>query len=257
MSETAILYEKQGKISLITLNRPHTINAFNYAMTDQLNEALDRFAADNDAWVAIIQGAGPKGFSSGADLKGLKRDSVTGEEIPLAPITICEGMVTPKPILAAVHGYCIGEGLLLALACDMLFATVDSRFYIPEARVGVNAVDIPLQLARKMGYNRAFEFMMGLAPAAATWCHEAGLVNQLVEGDATAAARQWANQLIDETAPLAVRGMKEALWQATYTDAGAGREAGQSWRQKIIASADWQEGLAAFRAKRKPQFRGA
>ena len=76
------------------------------------------------------------------------------------------------------------------------------------------------------------------------------------EAEATAAARNWANQLIDETAPLAVRGIKEALWQATYVDNVAGQSAGHAWRQKIMASADWQEVVAALREKRKSEFRG-
>ena len=257
MSDQTVLYEKQGRLSLITLNRPHTINAFNYEMVAAFNEAIHRFAGDNDAWVAIINGAGPRGFSSGADLKALRKDPATGEDIPLPPLAICHEMVTPKPILAAIHGYCIGEGLLLALACDMIFATEDSRFYIPETRIGVNAVDIPLQLARKMGYNQAFQFLMGLEPAGAAWCQQAGLVNVVVEAEATAAAVNWANQLTAETAPLAVRGIKETLWQATHVDSAAGQAAGQAWRQKIMVSADWQEGLAAFREKRKPEFRGA
>ena len=255
MTDAPILYEQQGKIAIITLNRPDRINAFNDEMVVQLNEAVDRFATDESVWVAIIRGAGERGFSSGADLKSLKTDPITGQSLPLPEMKLCARMVTAKPIVAAVHGYCIGEGIYLVLACDMVFATPDSRFYIPEARVGVNAIDIPLQLAHKMTYNQAYEFLMGLEPASAAWCQRAGLVNQISD-NATEAALAWADRLLAETAPLAVRGMKETLWQAVQNGEPAGRTAGLNWRQTILTSADWQEGLAAFKAKRKPQFKG-
>ena len=256
MADAVIGYEKKGKIAIITLNRPETINAINSAIVHELNVAIEKLANDDDIWIGIINGAGPKGFSSGADLNSLEIDEATGLNKPLPPIKICHEMVTAKPIIAAVHGYCIGEGLHLVLACDMVFATADSKFFIPEARVGVNAIDIPLQLSRKIGYNYAFEFLMGLEPQSAEWCRHAGLINQIVGEDATAAALAWAEKLLDETAPLAIRGMKDVLWQTVHHNENEGIKAGLQWRETILRSNDWQEGLEAFGAKRKPDFQG-
>lgn len=252
MSENAVLYEQQGKVALITLNRPRVINAFNRAMYVGVNAALERFRDDNEAWVAIITGAGERGFCSGVDLK-----AAAGETEPLPPLTICDEMVTPKPIITAVHGHCIGEGFNLAIATDMIIAEEGSNFFVPEARVGVNAVDIPLKLARKLGYFPTFELLMGLEGKTADWCYNAGLINQVVpNGTVVEAALAWANRLLDETAPLPIRAMKETLWRAFHENQASGREAGLAWRNKIADSQDWAEGRAAFAQKRKPNYRG-
>ncbi|MCP4429191.1 MAG: enoyl-CoA hydratase, partial [Chloroflexi bacterium] len=162
-----------------------------------------------------------------------------------------------KPLIAAVHGHCIGEGVNLVLACDMVIAEESSRFWVSEARVGVNAVDIPLGLARKMGYFRAFEMLMGLEGKSAAWCRDAGLVNTVVaDGTAASHALALANRLASETAPLAIWAMKETLWRAVNEGEVSGREAGMRWREQIITSMDWAEGRAAFSDKRPPKFVG-
>ncbi|MEM7117825.1 MAG: enoyl-CoA hydratase-related protein [Chloroflexota bacterium] len=257
MTENPVLYERQGRVALITLNRPRVINAFNRAMYVGFNEAIERFGKDEDVWVAIVNGAGPRGFCSGVDIKAASAELAADVTEPLPPLTICQEMVTSKPIVAAVHGHCVGEGVNLILSCDMVFAEVSSNFFVSEARVGVNAVDIPLKLSRKMGYFTAFEMLMGLEGKSAKWCRQAGLVNQVVEdGTVTEAALHWANRLIDETAPLPIRAMKETLWRAALEDEAKGREAGMAWRQTIGQSADWNEGRAAFIEKRKPRYEG-
>ena len=165
--------------------------------------------------------------------------------------------MTPKPLIAAVHGHCIGEGVNLALACDMVIAEESSRFFISEARVGVNAVDIPLKLARKMGYFPAFEMLMGLEGKPAAWCHNVGLVNTVVtDGTGVFYAHEIANRLTSETAPLAIRAMKETLWRAVMEDEKNARDAGTRWRDRISQSKDWTEGRAAFAEKRTPKFVG-
>ena len=169
MSQETVIYRREGKISHIVLNRPGVINAFNRAMYEGLNAAIDRFSKDDEAWVAIISGNGERGFCSGVDIKSIEVDDA-GIIIPFPPIPLCDEMVTPKPILAAVHGHCIGEGANVAFSCDMIFAAENTKVYIPEARIGVNAIDIPLKLARKLGYNHAFELLMGLEPKSADWC---------------------------------------------------------------------------------------
>ena len=256
MSQETVIYRREGKISHIVLNRPGVINAFNRAMYEGLNAAIDRFSKDDEAWVAIISGNGERGFCSGVDIKSIEVDDA-GIIIPFPPIPLCDEMVTPKPILAAVHGHCIGEGANVAFSCDMIFAAENTKVYIPEARIGVNAIDIPLKLARKLGYNHAFELLMGLEPKSADWCVNAGLINQIVpNGTAVDAAVAWAETLINSTAPLAIRGMKETLHRAVFESEQAGLAAGQAWRDKVLYSADWAEGRQAFKEKRRPDYSG-
>jgi len=257
MANESILYERRDRVAIVTLNRPRVINAFNREMYALFNAAIERFRDDDDAWVCVVVGAGARGFCSGADIKALSADLAAGIEESPEPLTICREMVTPKPLIAAVHGHCIGEGVNLVLACDMIIAEESSRFFVSEARVGVNAVDIPLKLARKMGYFPAFEMLMGLEGKSAAWCHNAGLVNTMVaDGTAASHALEVAHRLTSETAPLAVRAMKETLWRAVMEGEAVAREAGRRWREQIYQSKDWAEGRAAFSEKRTPKFVG-
>ncbi len=257
MTEIPILTQKENHIVTITLNRPHRINAFNRAMYLQLNAAIEAFRDDDDAWVAIITGAGERGFSSGVDIKALAKETAAGVTEPSPDIAIGQEMVTSKPIIAAVHGHCVGEGVNLALACDMVIAEEGSNFFVSEARVGVNAVDIPLKLSQKMGYFAAFELLMGVEGKTAVWCQQHGLVNHVVpNGTAVSAAKAWATRLIDETAPLPIRAMKETLWTAVHDNPATARTTGLNWRNTIANSHDWHEGRTAFAQKRKPQFKG-
>lgn len=256
MSQETVIYRREGKISHIVLNRPSVINAFNRAMYEGLNAAIDRFSKDDEAWVAIISGNGERGFCSGVDIKSIEVDE-NGISVPFPPIELCDGMVTPKPIVAAIHGHCIGEGANVAFSCDMIFAAENSKIFVPEARIGVNAIDIPLKLARKLSYNHAFELLMGLEPKSAEWCVNAGLINHVVpDGSHVEAAIAWAEQLIQSTAPLAIRGMKEALHQAVFKNEQEALAAGQAWRDKILHSQDWVEGQQAFKEKRRPRYSG-
>ncbi len=257
MNDEAVLYERQGRVAIITLNRPQVINAFTRQMYGLFNTAVNQFRDDDEAWVCIVRGAGERGFCSGVDIKALSADLAAGVTETADPLTICREMVTPKPIIAAVHGHCVGEGVNLVLACDFVVAEGSSRFFVSEARVGVNAVDIPLKLAQKAGYFAAFEMLVGLDGKSAAWCREAGLVNMVVEdGTAVSAALSLAHRLTTETAPLAIRAMKETLWRAIMEGQADGRAAGERWRDIITQSQDWAEGQAAFAEKRPSKFRG-
>ena len=256
MEDEVVLYQTEGKICHIILNRPQVINAFNRAMYEQLNAALNRFRDDDKVWVAIISGRGERGFCAGVDIKSIEVDE-NGVSIPFPPIELCDNMVTPKPIVAAIHGHCIGEGANVAFSCDMIFAAENSKVYLPEARIGVNALDLPLKLARKVNYNHAFELLMGLEAKSAEWCINAGLVNQVTpNGKVVEAAKAWAQSLLDSTAPLAIRGMKETLHRAVFDSETAGLAVGQLWREKILHSQDWIEGQQAFKEKRRPKYDG-
>ncbi len=256
-NQAVVIYDRSDRIAHIILNRPEVINAFNRAMYEQFNAAIERFRDDDEAWVAIIYGQGERGFCAGVDLKAIEVDKVTGGTIPFPPIPLCDELVTPKPIVAAIHGHCIGEGANITLACDLIFAEESSRISVPEARVGVNAIDIPLKLAKKVPYNQAFELVMGLEAKSAEWCQQAGLVNDVVpDGTVVQAATKWAERLIDTTAPLAIRALKETLWRAVHEDEATGRKAAIAWREQISRSQDWTEGRQAFVEKRKPIYVG-
>ena len=138
-------YEKADHIVTITLNRPQVLNAFNRDMHRELNESFVRFREDKDARVAIVTGAGERAFSSGQDLKELETILVEPEPLPdlwesYFGNDLASGLDVWKPVIAAVRGYCIGEGLCLALACDLRIAGESATFSFPEVELGMPTI---------------------------------------------------------------------------------------------------------------------
>ena len=134
-----ILYEKKGHIAVVTLNRPHRMNALHPPAHQELSEAWAEYMADDDLWVAILTGAGERAFSAGSDLK--YRVSEADERDLREPSKRREHILDRcwKPIIAAVNGYAVGGGLELAMRCDILIAAEHAQFGLPEARRGLLA----------------------------------------------------------------------------------------------------------------------
>ena len=146
-------YSRDGNVATITYNRPEALNAVNRAVRQGLNEAWDTFLADEDAWVAILTGAGAS-FSAGADMKN--GAGSVGEwpgsfwEIPTIN-SFESGQEIWKPTIAAVRGHCIGYGLTAALTCDFILAADDANFCYPEVKLGVPTMVGALRLPAKVG----------------------------------------------------------------------------------------------------------
>jgi len=251
-----VLFEKVDRVAVITLNRPERLNAFDSDMYEGVNAAMEAFRDDDELWVAIIQANGDRAFSAGADMNALNENAAKGITSALGGLLIDEEMVTNKPIIAAVHGHCVGEGVNLILGCDMVFADASANFMISEAKVGTNAVDIPIKLAKKVGYAKAFAFLTPGDGKSAAWCEMAGLVEVVTpEGKVEEEALAFARRICEESGPLAVRAQKETLWRAVFEDEHVAKQKGSEMRQMIRKSEDYAEGRQAFLAKRKPQFK--
>lgn len=256
-AQERVLYKRRGHVAIITLNRPDVLNAFDRYMYDGVNLALSRFRDDDSARVAILQAAGDRAFSAGADVKAIAADMKAGIFDGYGPLLTDDGMVTAKPLIAAVHGHCIGEGVNLVLACDLVVADETTKVAVSEARIGINAVDIPLKLARKLGYAKAFAMLAPGDAKDAAWCQAAGLVEIVTPaGEAQDRAFELATDIADTCGPLAVQAQKETLWRAVFEGEAAGRTAGMAWRKVTRPSADYAEGQRAFMERRKPVFTG-
>jgi E-phenylitaconyl-CoA hydratase len=252
-----VRFEVRDKIALITLDRAERLNAFDPAMYLGMNAALERFRDDDDAWVAIIQAAGDRAFTAGADVKALNDYAARGITTGLGGLLLDSSMVTDKPIIAAVHGHCVGEGVNLVLGCDLVIADTTARFTISEVKIGVNPVDIPLKLAKRLGYAKAFAFLTPGDPMDARWAQNAGLVEIVCEaGQLPKVAMEFAQRLVNECAPLALRAQKATLWKAVFGDEEEARALGNRQRTMIRQSADYAEGRQAFLEKRTPKFTG-
>ena len=207
-------YEKADHIVTITLNRPQVLNAFNRDVHRELNESFVRFREDEDARVAIVTGAGERAFSSGQDLKEL--DTILAEAEPLPGLwtsyfgkDLPSGLEVWKPVIAAIRGYCIGEGLCLALACDLRIAGEGATFSFPEVELGLPTIVGAIRAAELLGLGHALELLLLGEKRGADWAYRTGLVNAVEpDGKVAAIARAWAERLA-RLDPTAVRATKE------------------------------------------------
>ena len=253
----ALGYIKEGKIAVITLNRPEALNSFDPEQLDQFNKALYDFNEDDNLWVAIVTAAGERAFSVGADIKTTLpriQNSAHRGEMP-AP-AICEDMQIWKPIIAAINGACLGGGFEVALACDIRIAAENATFGFPEINLGL----IPgwggtQRLPRAIPLAKAAEILTSGRPIDANEAYRIGLVNKVVPAaELMAEAKKMAETLL-KPAPLAARAAKQAMMQGLNTTLLDGLEIEYQLEKYVTKSEDFKEGRQAFIEKRKADFK--
>ena len=127
-----VTYAVESRVATITLDRAERLNAFDGATYEGINDALVAFRDDDNAWAAVIQAAGTRAFSAGADVHALNENARRGITMGLGSLLLDSDMVTDKPLIAAVQGHCVGEGVNLILGCDVVFADTTARFAVSE-----------------------------------------------------------------------------------------------------------------------------
>ncbi|MFP6623049.1 MAG: enoyl-CoA hydratase-related protein [Myxococcota bacterium] len=250
--------EKDGRILTVTLNRPERLNALHPPANSELGELFDEFADDPELWVAIITGEG-RGFCAGNDLKFQAEGKMRGVEVPTRGFGgLTARYDCDKPVIAAVNGVAMGGGFEIALACDLIIASEDAKFALPEPRVGLAALAGGIhRLPRQIGMKHAMGMMLTGRRVAAQEGHELGFVNEVVPAaELMATARHWAEQIC-ECAPLSVRASKQAAMQGmAYGTIEAAMDAPYDAIREMIKSDDFIEGPRAFAEKRKPAWKG-
>jgi E-phenylitaconyl-CoA hydratase len=251
----ALHYEKEGKIVVITLDRREALNAMDPETCVEFSNACINFRDDPDAWVAIITGAGDRAFCVGVDLKKLM--PVLADKSFQMPPEIFRGLDIWKPVIAAINGAALGGGLEIAMACDIRIAAENATFGQPEARWGVLAGWGGTQrLPRLIPRAKAAEMLFLGSIINATEAYRLGLVNKVVPpAELLPTAKQWAAQICDN-GPLGIRAMKEAMIRGTDMTLEEGLRLEGLVGNAVLASEDLREGLEAFAAKRKPEFKG-
>ena len=247
-------------VTRVTLNRPEVLNAINQRTHDELQQAFDDFAVDDEQYLCVIAGAGERAFSAGSDLKAIAEAGKPNVYPASGYAGLIERFDLDKPLIAVVDGVAVGGGFELALACDIVIATRRSRFGLPEPLVGAVALGGGMhRLARQIGLKQAMGMILTGDIVDAEAAYRMGLITQLVEHTELESAVDALCAKLLRCAPLATRASKQTVMrgldepslrqamaqQGTYP-------AFKAWYQ----SADRIEGASAFAEKRAPRWQG-
>jgi enoyl-CoA hydratase/carnithine racemase len=256
LGQGAVEVERRDGVGWVTLNRPAAINAINDSIRQQLPAALKSLDEDPGVRVIMLRGAGERGFCAGADLK----------EEPAAPEPAASGDARSqpgwiesfdrisKPVIAAIHGYCLGGGLEIALACDLRIASADAVFSLPETGLGL----IPggggtQRLPRIIGLGRCLDLLVTGDRIDAARALEWGLITRLVATrEALAADAAALAGHIAARPPLATRYAKQAARAGAELELHAGFGLERALFTKLLSGDERREAVGAFREKRAP-----
>ncbi|MFX1450266.1 MAG: enoyl-CoA hydratase/isomerase family protein [Promethearchaeota archaeon] len=261
MNFEELILEKKDHIAIITLNAPENRNALGIVISTELHKALDECDNDPEVRVVVLKGAG-KGFSSGGNLKEM-RDNLTNAEQYMDNLLKAIYTAIPKiqkiskPVIASVHGFAIGAGMNLALACDIVVATDNAIFSESFVKVGLIAAGhSTLLLPKLIGLKKAAELCLIGDSISAKEAFNLGIINKIVpEAALESETMEYAKKIADGP-PLAVQATKKMLY--SYFEHSEEEHAEQERKTQIemATTDDYREGVMSFFEKRKPVFKG-
>jgi enoyl-CoA hydratase/carnithine racemase len=259
MDQQLILEDRQDQVVVLTLNRPEVMNSFNFGMLRALKERVEAIQFDPEVRVVIITGSGSKAFCAGADLK--ERATYSEQQVREFIFTI-RNLFTfiefmNKPVIGAINGIALGGGTELALACDLRIASTGASMGLTETRLAI----IPgaggtQRLPRLVGRGKAKELIFTGRKIDAQEALEIGLINKICPPDSLLEECRKMAAMICETGPIAIQQAKYAINYGLETDLHSGLAIESNAYWITIPTEDRLEGLAAFREKRKPVYRG-
>ena len=259
MAYEFIRVERDGPITVFTLNRPDVMNAMHSPAHFEMDEAVNAFAADADQWVGIVTGAGDRAFSAGNDLKHQATGGKMGSP-PSGFAGLTSRFDLAKPLIAAVNGVAMGGGFEIALACDIILASEAAVFALPEPRVGLAALAGGLhRLPRAIGTKRAMGMILTARRVSAAEGKELGFVHEVTTaGDLMARAKALAGEIC-QLGPMSIRASKEAVYRGLDEPSLEAALKGLNKYPAVAAlytSEDFKEGPLAFSQKRPPNWQG-
>ncbi len=259
MAYENILFTLEDGIATITFNRPKALNALNGALLDELTQALDEVAENEDVRVLILTGAGEKSFVAGADITELATFGPLQAKIfaQKGQTVIGQLQALPIPVIAAVNGFALGGGSEMALACDFIYASENANFGLPEISLGI----IPgfggtQRLPRLIGANMAKEMIFTGKMVPAAEAKEIGMVNRVFSAEALMEEARKTAKAIASKGKVSLRAAKQSINRGLNTDLATGLDIECDAFALCMASEDAKEGTTAFLEKRKAEFKG-
>jgi enoyl-CoA hydratase/carnithine racemase len=255
-----LLYEREGHIGTITLNRPERLNAITGEMLRSLSSALEQANADREVRVVILTGAG-RGFCAGLDLKAVAggTSDLTDADVASFPLESHPPLVMRRldvPLICALNGPAAGYGMDLALGCDLVLASDRAQFACPVSRGAVPESGGTWLLPRLVGWHRACEIALLARPLDAAEMQRLGLVNTVFpHDDLMTGVRAWASELAGN-APLAVAATKRSMRLGLDSSFAANAHHVMGEITQLFRTRDFQEGVQAFMEKREPRYEG-
>jgi len=242
MPGDTVLYTKKEHIAFITLNRPEQGNTINQQLAQQMEEICSRVNQDDDIYVVVITGAGDKVFCGGSEVNSNVAAAVAGID---------------RPVIATINGDALGEGLELALSCDIRLASDRARFGLPQVASGTIPMSGGTQrLPRLIGKGKALELIFTAETIDAARALEIGLVSKVIpQGDLADEAETLAQNLVSK-APISLRFVKEAVNKGMDLTLEQGLRLEADLYLLLHTTSDRTEGIKAFLEKRPPKFKG-
>ena len=255
-----IIYRTDGHLAYVTINRPERRNAIDPLTSHEMKAAFEDFKADDNAWVAILTGAGEQAFSAGADLVAMSAAlSGGGDGVPMnVPFGgITRGYECHKPIIAAINGYCLAGGLEIALSCDIRIAAEHAEFGLPEpTRAIIPGAGGTQRLPRAVPMAFAMELLLTGGRFDSATALRFGLISRVVPAAELMTTAEVIAGKILENGPLAVRAIKEVVMRGLDMTLEDGLRLEAQKTGPIFSSEDAREGPRAFAEKRKPAYKG-
>jgi enoyl-CoA hydratase len=253
--QSAVRVSTQGRIAVITIDRPEARNAVNQEVAVGIEAALDLLESDDSLWVGVLT-ATPPVFCAGADLKEISAGRRFGLRTERGGFAGIVARQRTKPLIAAVEGAALAGGTEICLACDTIVASMSASFGIPEVKRSLAASGGALfRLPRKLPWNVAMEMAMTGDPISAERAYQWGLVTQLTPPGKAVEQGLALASAIAANPPVAVRAARRAML-ACAGDESAGWQLSEQAMAEAMASEDNKEGLAAFIEKRPPNWTG-
>jgi len=261
MSDATIIYSTKDHIAHITLNRPEADNIINQQLAQELEDTCRRINNDDNIYVAVVTGAGDGAFCGGSELERLIQADKTissSQLSALAGMDVAAAIASIDcPVIAAINGDALGQGLELALSCDIRLASDRARLGFPQVASGF----IPMgggtqRLPRLVGRGKALELVLTAEAISAEEALAIGLVSQVVPQQNLAAEVEALAQTIASKAPIALRFIKEAVNKGLDLTLEQGLRLEADLYFLLHTTADRTEGIKAFLEKRPPQFKG-